>query len=72
MGFANPIDDPDTYEGMSLQTVRARAEKAAILGAIERQFFDLSAVSEELGITRNRLYRRINQLGIERPPREDD
>jgi len=37
MTFANPIDDPDIYEGMSLQTVRARAEKAAIIGALDRQ-----------------------------------
>ena len=71
MGFANPIDDPDIYEGMSLQTVRARAEKAAIIGALDRQS-DLSAVRAELGIGRNTLYRRINELGIQRPPREDD
>jgi len=71
MTFANPIDDPDIYEGMSLQTVRARAEKAAIIGALDRQS-DLCAVRAELGIGRNTLYRRINELGIVRPPPEGE
>lgn len=67
---ANPIDDPDNYEGMSLQSVRERAERAAIVGAMGRQFFNIAAASSELGISRPRLYRRLHQLGIERPPRE--
>ena len=68
MTFANPIDDPDIYEGMSLQTVRERAEKAAIIGALDRQA-KLCDVRAELGVSRDLLYRRMQHLQIERPPR---
>ncbi len=69
MKFANPLDDPDTYEGLSLQAVRDRADKAAISGAINRQH-DFSAAGAELGVSRYTLYRRVEQLGIQRPPRK--
>lgn len=70
MKFANPLDDPDIYEGLSLQAVRDRADRAAICGAIIRQT-DFSSVGAELGVSRYTIYRRAAQLGIPQPSRKE-
>ena len=67
MGTQNPLDDSDLYEGLTLHTARQRAERATILGALERNWFNVTKAAEELEMSRPGLSRAIRRLGIARP-----
>ena len=67
MTFANPLDSPEVYEGISLRLVKQRAYRAAISGALERTM-DVAKASRELSISRAQMYRLMGQLDISPPP----
>lgn len=70
----NPINDPGWYEGLTLAEARSRAEKAAVQGALHRNF-TLQGAARELGLSRQGLRGAMRRLGVDRlvgPGEEDD
>lgn len=53
---------PDTAE---LSAVRADAEGRAIISALERHHYNVSAAAHELGVSRTTIYKRMSRYGIE-------
>ena len=43
------------------------AEQAAIVAALRRNKWRMSATADELGLERSHLYKKVKALGIERP-----
>ena len=61
-GMAGPADDPE-HSVPRLTRLQA-AERAALLRAMEELHGNMSRVAEELGVSRNTLYRKIKRHGI--------
>ncbi|MBE9557500.1 MAG: sigma-54-dependent Fis family transcriptional regulator [Proteobacteria bacterium] len=57
-----PAPAPDTA---GLSAVRADAEQRAIVGALERNHYNVSAAANELGVSRTTMYKRMSGYGIE-------
>ncbi|MGH8181526.1 MAG: sigma-54-dependent Fis family transcriptional regulator [Steroidobacteraceae bacterium] len=61
-GISGPGDDPE-HSPPRLTRLQA-AERAALLRAMEELHGNMSRVAEELGVSRNTLYRKIKRHGI--------
>jgi transcriptional regulator of acetoin/glycerol metabolism len=61
-GISDPPDDPQ-HPAPRLTRLQA-AERAALLRAMEELHGNMSRVAEELGVSRNTLYRKIKRHGI--------